>query len=124
MYSCHKGTNVLPLTMGGQPVVGQQGQDGLFASAVGDRRQGEVVVKVFNTSDRPQDIRLNILGLKGRRSAVVTTLHSADMDAENTLDNPCAIVPVESDAMCESAKDAAVLRDSIPEKSFRMYVIR
>lgn len=124
MYSCHKGTNVLPLTMGGQPVVGQQGQDGLFASAVVDRRQGEVVVKVVNTSDKPQDIRLNILGLKGRRSAVVTTLHSADMDAENTLDNPCAIVPVESDAMCESAKDAAVLRDSIPEKSFRMYVIR
>ena len=37
MYACNKGTNVLPLTMNGKSVAGQEGQDGLFASAVVDK---------------------------------------------------------------------------------------
>ena len=50
MYACNKGTNVLSLTMNGKPVAGQDGQDGLFASAVADRKKGETIVKVANLS--------------------------------------------------------------------------
>lgn len=124
MYACNKGTNVLPLTMNGKPVAGQEGQDGLFASAVTDRQKGEVIVKVVNTSDKAQDIRLSLDGLKGQHSASVTTLHCDNMDAENTLDNPDAIHPIEATATCVGSKSATVLNDSLPAKSFRMYRIK
>ena len=124
MYACNKGTNVLQLSMNGKPVAGQEGQDGLFASAVVDKQKGEIIVKVINTSDKAQDLTLNLNGLKGSRSASVTTLHSDNMDAENTLDNPNAIRPVESTATCQSKKNMNVLNDQLPAKSFRMYRIK
>ena len=124
MYARNKGTNVLTLTMNGRPVAGQQGQDGLFASAVADRKKGETIVKVANTSDHAQDIRLNLSGLKGTHSATATTLQCDDMDAENTLDNPRHIQPTTTAAQCESSKGATVLNDKLPAKSFRMYVIK
>ena len=124
MYACNKGTNVLPLTMNGKAVAGQEGQDGLFASAVVDKQKGEVIVKVANTSDKPQDVTLNLNGLKGSRSASLTTLQCDNMDAENTLDNPNKIRPVETTATCESKKNATVLSDKLPAKSFRMYKIK
>lgn len=124
MYACNKGTNVLPLTMNGKSVAGQEGQDGLFASAVVDKKKGEIIVKVANTSDKAQDVTLNLNGLKGSRSATATTLQSDNMDAENTLDNPNLIRPVETTATCESKKNMTVLNDKLPAKSFRMYKIK
>lgn len=124
MYACNKGTNVLPLTMNGKSVAGQEGQDGLFASAVVDKKKGEIIVKVANTSDKAQDVTLNLNGLKGSRSATATTLQSDNMDAENTLDNPNLIRPVETTATCESKKNKTVLNDKLPAKSFRMYKIK
>ena len=124
MYACNKGTNVLPLTMNGKAVAGQEGQDGLFASAVVDKQKGEVIVKVANTSDKTQEVTLNLNGLKGSRSASLTTLQYDNMDAENTLDNPNKIRPVETTATCESKKNATVLSDKLPAKSFRMYKIK
>lgn len=124
MYACNKGTNVLPLTMNGKAVAGQEGQDGLFASAVVDKKKGEVIVKVANTSDKTQEVTLNLNGLKGSRSVSLTTLQCDNMDAENTLDNPNKIRPVETTATCESKKNATVLSDKLPAKSFRMYKIK
>lgn len=124
MYACNKGTNVLPLTMDGKSVAGQKGQDGLFASAVVDKKKGEIIVKVANTSDKAQDVTLNLNGLKGSRSATATTLQSDNMDAENTLDNPNLIRPVETTATCVSKKNMTVLNDKLPAKSFRMYKIK
>lgn len=124
MYACNKGTNVLPLTMNGKSVAGQEGQDGLFACAVVDKKKGEIIVKVANTSDKAQDVTLNLNGLKGSRSATATTLQSDNMDAENTLDNPNLIRPVETTATCESKKNMTVLNDKLPAKSFRMYKIK
>ena len=124
MYACNKGTNVLPLTMNGKSVAGQEGQDGLFASAVVDKKKGEIIVKVANTSDKAQDVTLNLNGLKGSRSATATTLQSDNMDAENTLDNPNLIRPVETTTTCVSKKNLTVLNDKLPAKSFRMYKIK
>ena len=124
MYACNKGTNVLPLTMNGKSVAGQEDQDGLFASAVVDKKKGEIIVKVANTSDKAQDVTLNLNGLKGSRSATATTLQSDNMDAENTLDNPNLIRPVETTATCVNKKNMTVLNDKLPAKSFRMYKIK
>lgn len=99
LYATNKGTNVLPLKMDGKAVTGADGQNGLFASAVWDADTKEIIIKVANTSDNKQSLKLNLQGLKKRdkiNSAKVIVLQSSDIIAENTLDNPNLIVPVES----------------------------
>lgn len=124
MYAQNKGTNVLSLTMGGKPVAGQDGQDGLFASSVVDKNTGEVIIKVINTSADEQPVSINLQGLKGARAAQTLTLASTEMDADNTLDNPDKIVPVSGTLNCEAGAKCSVLNDKLPAKTFRLYKIR
>ncbi len=96
LFSENKGSRVLPLTMDNKPLVGGEGQNGLFASAVYDENPDEIVVKVANTSDtaQPLDFIFKGLGKKQRITGVtVTTLSSSDLDADNTLDDPEKIMP-------------------------------
>ena len=98
LFATNKGTNVLPLTMDGKPLTGAEGQNGLFASATLDKDANQVVVKVANTSKEDQTLNINITGLKKGKvldGGKVLTLH-ADLEAENTLDNPDIVKPVES----------------------------
>lgn len=98
LYGHNKGTNVVPLTMNKQAVSGQEGQNGLFASAVWDEPTQTYIVKIANTSDKAQAINLEFKGLKKSEKlgeGKLITLHSDNLDAENTLDNPNAIVPKE-----------------------------
>ncbi len=120
LYACNKGTNVLPLTMDGKPVAGNDGQDGLFASAVYDKPSGEVIVKIVNTGDKKQDFALNLKGMKGSHAATLTTYGADDMDGENTLDNPTKYVPATS----ETTVEAPVLNGSVGAKSIVMYKIK
>ena len=99
LYGHNKGTNVVPLTMDKQPVSGQEGQNGLFASAVWDEPTQTYIVKVANVSDKAQKLNVEFKGLKKSvqlGEGTCTTLHSDNLDAENTLDNPNLIVPKES----------------------------
>lgn len=98
LYGHNRGTHVVPLTMEGRPVSGQEGQEGLFASAVWDEPTQSYIVKVVNTSDRAQPLLLDFKGMKKARLAegTCTTLHSDNPDAENTLDAPATITPQES----------------------------
>lgn len=98
MFATNKGTNVLPLTMDGKPLTGGEGQNGLFASATIDKDANQIVVKVANTSKEDQTLNIDITGLKKGKAldgGKVLTLH-ADLEAENTLDNPDIVKPVES----------------------------
>ena len=124
MYAQNKGTNVLPMTMNGKPVAGQDGQDGLFASSVLDKVEGTVIVKVINTSDKAQDVSLNLGGLKGATAAQTITLTCSEMDAENTLDQPNKIVPVSGTATCVAGKKGIVINDNLPAKTFRLYKVK
>ena len=125
MYAMNKGTNVLSLTMGGKPVAGQEGQDGLFASAVYDKTMGEIIVKVINTSKEAQSVQLNLQGIKGERIAETLTLsHTGNMDDENTLNQPEKIAPKANSVPVQAGKKAAVLNDELPAMSFRLYKIK
>ena len=130
MYATNRGTNVLSLTTSDAlgkkqvPVAGQEGQDGLFASAVYDKDTNEIVVKVVNTSKQQQPIALNLQGMKGERTAKTLTLsHNGSMDDENTLDQPEKIKPVEGTVQCEAGAKQTVLNDQVPAMSFRLYRI-
>ena len=124
LFAMNKGTNVLSLTMDKQPVAGQAGQDGLFASSVFDASTGEIIVKVVNTSDAAQPITLNLLGIKGERTAKTLTLSHNGMDDENTLDNPEKIIPKSGTLKCDAGKKNTLLLDDIPAKTFRLYKIK
>jgi len=121
LYGEYKGENVLTLTMGGSPVEGVDGQCGLFASAVKDGNK--VYVKVANTSEEEQSICLNFKGLKkkdpGLKAVRRIVLKSDDLYADNTLDAPCAIVPVEA-AFTGSGK---TLEAQVPALSFTIFIL-
>ena len=97
LYSQYKGQNVVGLTMNGKPVAGQDGQNGLFASAV--REGNQIYIKVANTSDKEQQLTFNFNGLK--KKAVVEALKRIDLSSDklyedNSIDAPVNIVPVEN----------------------------
>ena len=120
LYALNKGTNVVPLNMDGKPVAGVEGQDGLFASAVWDAESGCYIVKVINTSDKAQPVELSFAGLGKKESladGTITTFHSDNPDLDNTVDNPTAIIPVESKISIEGN----TLKTEVGAKSFSMY---
>ena len=120
LYAQNKGTNVLPLSMNGKPVTGADDQKGLFATAAWDETKKEIIVKIVNTSDDSQPVRLNLNGVKKNErlsNGKLITLKSRDLDAENTLDNPNLIVPVESRVSIEGN----VLESKIDAHSFYVF---
>ena len=124
MYAVNKGTNVLRMTMDKQPIAGQPGQDGLFASSVFDKNTGEVIIKIINTSKQSQPVSVKLVGMKGTRTAETITLSHNGMDDENTLDNPEFITPKNGTLSVDAGKDATLLTDDIPALTFRLYKIK
>ena len=120
LYGHYKGTNVLPLTMNGRNVCGDDDQNGLFASAVCDKNNGSIYIKVANVSDKAQPVKLNLKGLKKATSAKVITLTSSDPVAENTLDNPEKITPKESNVTLSGT----TIDTEVAPKSFNVFVIK
>ena len=120
LYGHYKGTNVLPITMNGRNVCGDDDQNGLFASAVCDKNNGSIYIKVANVSDKAQPVKLNLKGLKKAASAKVITLTSSDPVAENTLDNPEKITPKESNVTLSGT----TIDTEVAPKSFNVFVIK
>jgi alpha-L-arabinofuranosidase len=120
LYSHNKGTHVVPLTMDKKPVAGQEGQDGLFASAVWDNDTKEYIVKVINTSDKAQPVTLEFAGMKKKETLAdgkCITFHSDQLEADNTVDNPNVVLPKESAVSIEGK----VLNAEIGAKTFVIY---
>ncbi len=121
LYGLNKGDRVLPLTMDGKPVAGQEGQNGLFASAVSEGN--DIIVKVANVGESAQPLTVDFKGLKKKEALkrlTVTTLH-ADDDAENTLDNQDVVKPVTSTQAIDVTKEWSA---TIPARTFAVYRFR
>ena len=124
LYAMNKGSHVLSLTMDKKPVAGQEGQDGLFASAVFEQSTGQIIVKVVNTSEQVQPVSIQLQGLKGTRTAETITLCHDGMDDENTLDNPEKITPQAGTCQVDAGKGASLITDNLPAHSFRIYKVK
>lgn len=77
-------------------------------------------MKVVNTSDVPRNLLLRLSGLKKGetlKEARCLTLSSSDPDADNTLENPSAVVPQESSLPATGDK----LETEIEACTFRVY---
>lgn len=95
MFSTNRGTHILPVTLNGQPLTGQ---NGLYASAVVDRSSREIILKVVNANNQPvsQKVFLDCKpGLKTK--AIQTVLRSSDPEAFNTLVQPLLISPAKEE---------------------------
>lgn len=134
IYSTNKGTRSVPLTMDGRPVANKEGQHQLCASSVIDDVTGEIIIKIANLSNYSQEINLNIKGAAELMSCQLTTLHSDNPVAENTIEDPYQVVPVESTidltrkateenslGMRKASDGSPILTDRIGPRTFAMY---
>jgi alpha-N-arabinofuranosidase len=87
VYANNAGTRVVPIT----PLLA----DGLYTSAVLDERTHELIVKAVNHSANARQAVLKLTGAHASGNAKVETL-AANLDAENSFDQPKEVAPVMS----------------------------
>ncbi len=93
LFSVNRGSRVLPVQINGSA---KNGGRNLFASASIDDQTGEAVLKIVNTEASPRELRVNLAGAaKVGSSGKAFVLASSDLKAENSLDEPMKIAPVE-----------------------------
>ena len=114
LYATNRGTHILNLTEGGKPV---EGHEKLYASAAYDKTTKGYIVKIVNAGDKEQRVDITFTNLKRLGKGRLTTLHSSDPRATNTLDNKTRIVPQTTDIEASGN----VLHATIPAKTFAVY---
>jgi alpha-N-arabinofuranosidase len=107
LFANNRGTRILPLSIAG-------GGDGLHASASLDERSGEIVVKAVNATAQARSVRLALQGAGAAAESARTIVISADLKAENDLDHPTRVAPIESKVRAApSALDVALKPSSV-----------
>jgi alpha-L-arabinofuranosidase len=102
LFSIHRGSHVLPVQINGSA---KNGQQNLFASASIDDRTGEAVLKIVNTEAAPRELRINLAGAaKVGSSGKAFVLAGSDLKAENSLDEPTKVAPVERQVTVSSSE--------------------
>ena len=114
LYATNAGTNVLETTENKKPL---EGNDGMFASAVYDKRGGDYILKVANTNATERTIEVTFKGVKSLGEGTVTSIHDGNPDAFNSLSNKNNVTPKTS----KVSADGNILRVTIPAKTFSVY---
>ena len=118
MYAMNKGTHVLTTTLQ-KPT--PKGEDGLFASAVWDNQAQAYIVKVINTTDKAQNVRIELKDAKKLPATAKTiTLNCSDYDLDNTVTNPNAVVPTDGFV----ALEGNVINTQVGGKTFVVYKVK
>ena len=100
MYATHRGTDLLSISFeDGKEVAGQ---NGLYSSAVKDSDSGELFIKLVNTSDKTQQVNIELNNQKIANKAAVLKLKSENLSDVNSFDNPGKISPEESQINIEN----------------------
>ena len=82
LYGNNPGTNLISITEAGKPITGQ---NGMYSSAVVDKANNEVIIKVVNTSGNAQKASLDVKGGKLAASGTMTVLKADSLQAENNF---------------------------------------
>jgi alpha-N-arabinofuranosidase len=110
LFGTNAGTRVLPVSINGGTAAAQ---NGLYASAALDERAGDIIVKVVNTAATARPLRVALDGVTAAGTGRLQVLSNADLQAENSLDQPARVAPVESPVMLNGAE----LRLDLPPQS-------
>ena len=93
LFANYKGTHLIPVVAGNLPLTGQ---DSCYASAVLDRTNRDVIVKLVNTSDKSIQKNLELAGSGTYRDgAIQTVLKGEKLDDVNSFTEPAKIKPVD-----------------------------
>jgi alpha-L-arabinofuranosidase len=93
LFSTHKGSQVVPMLCGDAAATGQ---NGLYASAVLDKKTNELILKVVNTTEKAQTGDITLEGVKKLdKKGNLIVLKSNQLEAVNSLEDPGKITPVE-----------------------------
>jgi alpha-N-arabinofuranosidase len=110
LFSVNRGTTILPVMVDGSP---KNGQNNLFASATLDNRAGEVILKLVNADPSSREVRINLAGAVNiKKTGKAFVLSSTDLKAENSLDQPTKVSPVEKPLSIQSSDFAFTLAPS------------
>ena len=88
VFANNVGTRVVPVT--------PRAEGGLYTSASLDERNHELILKAINHSPAPKPVQIKLNGVVVSGAVKVTTLASADLNAENSFDHPTAVAPESS----------------------------
>jgi alpha-L-arabinofuranosidase len=117
LYSLNKGTNVVPATMDGKVIAGQ---DSIYVSSVIDKNTNDVIVKLVNASAIPVNKTVVIAGVKKMAAtATVAVLKSDSLTDVNSFATPDVISPVTTSIALKGKELSVVL----PAYSFSVYRI-
>jgi alpha-N-arabinofuranosidase len=102
IFSLHKGDEVLATSAENLPVrTAPAGRGGarqvksLFYSATRDSASGKITVKIVNSADTPQNVKIEVNGVNSvAAKGSATVLQAAKRDETNSLKDPQHIVPV------------------------------
>ena len=107
LFSVNRGSRVLPILLNGSS---KNGQGELFTSASLDEGAGEVILKVVNPAPLSKEVRINLTGAKNvGKLGKAFVLESSDLKAENSLDKPTKVAPVERQLAIPSGEFAYTL---------------
>jgi alpha-L-arabinofuranosidase len=94
LFSIYKGSKVVSITSNNEVVAGQ---DSLYASAVVDDAENELIIKLVNVSAKPQNCMFNIEGAKRPfKNGKLIVLRSNDLNNKNSFDQPQLVTPEET----------------------------
>lgn len=118
LFSTNRGSHVIPVTIKDSVVAGQ---DSLYASAVLDKNQNQVIVKLVNIARKTQKIEIRIDGLPPDKFQARGTVLSSNADlAFNRMNNPGVITPRETSYDIEGG----VLAAEFPARSVQVMVLQ
>lgn len=101
LFSRNSGTEILPITIDGSALNGQQQ---IYASALGNVKDREVILKLVNASPSSMQVKVNLAGVgQISKSAQSFVLASDDLKTENNLDAPKRLAPVEAKVSIKAA---------------------
>lgn len=100
MYSTHRGTDLLSIFFEDRKAV--TGQNGIYSSAVKDSDSAELFIKLVNTSDKLQQVFIELKNQKLEEKADVLKLTSENLSDVNSFDHPEKISPTESQIEVEN----------------------
>ena len=117
MFSNNKGTDLLSISFeDGKAVIGK---NGLFSSAVKDVNSDELYIKLVNTSDKLQQLFIELKNAKAADKAGVEKLSSGNLSDVNSFENPKKISPLESQIEIENNH----IKTSIDSYTFLIFKI-
>ncbi len=118
LYATNKGDQIVPISYKNAAATGQ---DSLYATASFDKAGNEVIVKIVNAAGKAQTSEILLEGAgKLNTTARLTLLQSNDLEAENTLDQPMQISPVEQTASVKNGK----LNTTLAPYSFSVFRVK